>query len=283
MRADRAATLLCAGTLGRAGLIDAVAATPVLMYHSISHADERAVSPYYRLTTTPARFREHMTLLADSGYVATSLTRALEPTHRPRERQVVVTFDDGYVDFLTDAWPVLEAHSFTASVFLPTGYIGDSRRSFKGHECLTWPEVRDLSRAGVSFGSHTVTHPVLHTLSWAQIRGELRHSSEQIEQIVGKPVTTFSYPFAFPQNDRDFVSSFCDELRVARYRAGVTTAIGRIRPGDDPLQLPRLPINDADDVRLFAAKIAGAYDWLGGLQSAWKRARGRTHRPVLAR
>ena len=76
-------------------------------------------------------------------------------------RAVVITFDDGFRDFYTAAFPVMQEHQFTATVFLPTAFIGEDRRSFKGAECLTWEEVRRLRRAGVQFGSHTVNHPRL--------------------------------------------------------------------------------------------------------------------------
>jgi peptidoglycan/xylan/chitin deacetylase (PgdA/CDA1 family) len=214
-----------------------------------------------------------MHLLAECGSTVTSLEQVIDTTHHGngQRRQVVVTFDDGYLDFLTHAWPILEEFSFTASVFLPTAFIGEAtRRRFKGRECLTWPEVRDLSRRGVSFGSHTVSHAVLYGMPWSQVRAELRESREHLERQLQIPVVTFAYPYAFPQYDRGFVSRFCLELRDHGYRANVTTMIGRHAPGDDPFRVKRLPVNEADDKGLFSAKLAGAYDWVGGLQAAWK-------------
>lgn len=279
VRADRTVTLLCAGFLGRARWLDPAGATPVLMYHNVSSPDETRVHPYYRLATSPERFRTQMRVLAESGYVATGLAQAMETSALGVRgaRRAVVTFDDGYVDFLVNAWPILEEFSFTASVFLPTAFIGNARRSFKGRECLTWSEVRELSRRGVSFGSHTVTHPALHRLPWPEVCSELRESREEIAAAIGTPVTTFAYPYAFPQHDDAFVVRFCRELREQGYKAAVTTRIGRVAAGDDPFQLKRLPVNDADDPQLFQAKLAGAYDWLGWLQSASKRIRGRRH------
>jgi len=246
------------------------------MYHSVSDSDETAVQPYYRLATSPDRFREQMQLLAECDCAVTGLEQGIDTAHHGngQRRQVIVTFDDGYLDFLTHAWPILEEFSFTASVFLPTAFIGETtRRRFKGRECLTWPEVRDLNRGGVSFGSHTVSHAVLYGMPWSQVRAELRESREQIERVLDAPATTFAYPYAFPQNDRDFVARFCLELHEAGYLTTVTTMIGRHAPGDDPLRVRRLPVNDTDDRRLFSAKLAGAYDWVGALQAAWKRAR----------
>ncbi len=74
---------------------------------------------------------------------------------------MVITFDDGFADFYTNAFPLLNRYGFSATVYLPTAYIGKSAREFKGVECLTWDQVRALDRAGVEFGSHTVSHPQL--------------------------------------------------------------------------------------------------------------------------
>lgn len=248
---------------------------PVLMYHSVSDDPEPGVHPYYRLTISPARFAEQMRWLADHEYTVVSLESAVEAslTGRVVDRPVVVTFDDGFADFLDHAWPVLESLGFVATVFLPTAFIGDARRRFKERECLTWPEVLDLSTRGVAFGSHTVTHRVLTDLPWPDVCAELRQSRAQIEAVLSKPVTSFAYPYAFPQEKRDYVSRFRRELQNQNYRAGVTTAIGRFDVGDDPLCIRRLPVNEADDLSLFRAKLAGAYDWVGTVQSAWKSRR----------
>ena len=281
MHLDRAVSLLCETTLGRLGLLGREQATPVLMYHSVSNDVDQRVHPYFRLATSPTRFREHMKALADGGYVVKDLTEAAreESSASVSARSVILTFDDGFADFLANAWPVLQEFGFTATMFVPTAFIGDERRRFMGRECLTWTEVRDLARCGVSFGSHTVSHQTLHLLPWSEIRRDLQESREEIERRLGAPVTAFAYPSAFPQQDEPFVARFCEELRQQDYRASVTTMIGRLRPGDDPLRIKRLPVSDADDRRLLTAKLAGAYDWLGPFQAAWKRMRPQTKRP----
>lgn len=272
MRLDRAASLLIDSCRSRPLPNREVPAIPVLMYHSISEEDESAVHPYYRVTTSPSRFREHMDWLAANGYNAISLEEAISAkgSDSALAQRVVITFDDGLVDFLEHAWPVLESHRFTASMFLPTAFIGRARRRFKNKECLTWSEVRDLSTRGARFGSHTVTHRLLRELPWAEVRAELRDSRHEIEAELGGPVVTFAYPYAYPQTDRDFVARFNDELRGQRYRAAVTTVVGRLTDRDDLLSIKRLPLNGCDDLALFRAKLAGAYDWVGTVQAAWK-------------
>jgi peptidoglycan/xylan/chitin deacetylase (PgdA/CDA1 family) len=100
---------------------------------------------------------------------------------RNKPRYVVLTFDDGYLDFYTQAFPVLRQYGFTATVFLPTDYIDSSKPGLKGKYHLTWDLVRELSQSGIDFGSHTCSHPQLYELSPAEIESELRKSKETIE------------------------------------------------------------------------------------------------------
>lgn len=273
MRLDRWLTLLvfrpfCRAENGGPGHL------PVLMYHSVSDDAEEGVGAYYKVATSPRRFAEQMQWLNDLGYRGVSLDeglRALPKEGSDDRRPVAITFDDGFRDFHTAAWPVLQRHGFTATMYLPTAFIAPQRRSFRGRECLTWNEVRELRAQGVRFGSHTVNHPKLRELSWSQIEGELTFSKKQIEQELGEEVTNFAYPYAFPQEDMRFVGRFTDALRGAGYRNCVTTVIGRARANDDPFRVRRLPVNSGDDAHLFAAKLDGAYDWLGRAQHVFRR------------
>lgn len=244
---------------------------PILMYHSISDDTEKGSPGYYSVTTSPARFREHMEWLHAHGYSVTDLAQAIQSLHNnpPLENPVtVLTFDDGFRDFLSNAWPVLKEFGYPATVFLPTDYIGETRKRYKNRECLTWQEVRELQTQGVSFGSHSLSHPTLYALPWGQIRRELIESRNNIEDALQATVSLFSYPYAFPQQDRHFVSAFRKELLDGGYQVAVTTRIGHAQRRSDQLCLPRQPINDGDDQELFEAKLAGAYNWMAAPQKA---------------
>lgn len=269
IQVDRIASVFVAQPLLAAGLIRAKPGISILMYHSVSDDAEPGVGSYYRVTTSPARFADHMRWLHERGYAVIDLPRALKLLATGAldgERSIVITFDDGFRDFYTHAGPVLAQFGFTATMFLPTQFIGHTARSFKGRNCLTWREVRELRDAGMTFGSHTVTHPKLHGLGWTEIRRQLADSRATIEAELQAPVETFAYPYAFPQEDRGFVARFRSELAQQGYLGCVTTVIGRVGAGSDPLCLERLPVNQADDEALFTAKLSGAYDWLGSLQ-----------------
>lgn len=241
---------------------------PILMYHSISTDPEGGISPYYRVCTSPPRFREQMALLRDGGWQVVSLAEAL--TGQAPPRSAVITFDDGFRDFATEAWPVLSEFGFGAMVFVATGMVG---KEFTGRPCLNWGEMRELSRQGVKFGSHTVNHPRLVDLGWREIREELTDSRRRLEDEVGEPVADFCYPYRYPE-DRDFGRRFTGLLEECGYRSCLTTRVGRFRGGDSPLAVPRLPVSEVDDGRLLAAKLEGAYDWLARPQRWVKAIRG---------
>ncbi len=295
MRADRALTLRFFRPLHRLrGRVSRPSGCdrrlPILMYHSVSDDHETGDSPYYRTATSPPVFARQMAFLASHGYRGVTLAEGLVWLKAPHAAcrtpqsasPVVLTFDDGFGDFQTAAWPILQRHGFRATMFLPTAFIGDTRHTFgpaggcrsssagRLRDCLTWDEVRELHRAGIEFGSHTVSHPKLVELPWPQVELEIRTSKIEIESRLGAPVTSFAYPYAYPQADRSFTHLFGALLTDSGYTAGLTTRIGRVSPGDDPRCLKRLPINDCDDEAFFQAKLQGDYDWLGRVQVCLK-------------
>jgi peptidoglycan/xylan/chitin deacetylase (PgdA/CDA1 family) len=251
------------------------------MYHSISEEEERGTPAYFRIHTAPQVFAEHLKFLHDNSYTVIGLDEAtsiLSGGSRSPEKPVVLTFDDGYRDFHLNAFRALREFSAAATVFLPTAFIGAQRRTFKGQECLTWNEVRELHRSGISFGSHTLTHPDLRAVTDRQLWRELSESKDTIEQELGAAVTSFAYPYAFPQRDRGFRRVLGDVLQQCGYRCGVSTILGTASRGEDLFAIRRLPINSADDRAFFSAKLEGGYDWLRHVQSGVKGLKSRPSR-----
>jgi len=242
------------------------------MYHGVSDALDLAPHPYYRTTTSPATFRAQMQFLHENGYATCTPGAAVEQLQsgEVNRKKVSITFDDGYQDFLEHAQPVLASFGFTSTVYLPTAFIRNERSAFKGRQCLTWSEVRQLQQRGVSFGSHTVNHPQLRELSTETIHTELVDSKKAIEDQTGEPVTSFAYPYAFPETDRSFKAALRDLLLETGYTSGVCTTVACATAASDPLFLPRLPVNIDDDQALLNAKLCGAYDWVGTIQSVIK-------------
>ncbi len=229
--------------------------------------------PYYQTATTPVVFAQQMRFLSENGFTPIGVGDALKCLNgcSPKvEKPVAITFDDGYRDFYTEGFPILERYGFTATMYLPTAYIGTAERRFKGLDCLTWSHVRELHRGGVEFGGHTVTHPRLREMAREEIEHELVNSKSRIEDEIQCPVKSFAYPYAFPETDRPYRQMLRASLESSGYEHGVSTIVGRADSRDEPFFLRRLPVNSCDDPQLFRAKLEGGYDWLHGLQYAAK-------------
>lgn len=272
LRADALATLYLFHPIRRR-ISSRPGRIPILMYHSVSDGRKEKRHPYYQTVTTPAAFASQMKFLHDSGHSVVNLDHAvtrLTKSDSSTKRPVVITFDDGYRDFYVHAAPVLAQYGFSATMFLPTAHVGDTSRSFNGADCMTWSEVRELNKIGIQFGSHTVTHPHLSEMGVADVEYEVRQSKAAIEERLGCAVTSFAYPYAFPEANRPFQQVLRSLLDESGYHCGVSTILGTADRNDDRYFMKRLPINTWDDERLFKAKLDGAYDWLHTVQYASK-------------
>jgi peptidoglycan/xylan/chitin deacetylase (PgdA/CDA1 family) len=279
-RLDRSLTLSIFGPLARfAG--SARQGIPILMYHSVSREGEPGVHPYYRLSTTPRVFESHMAFLEERGYQVIGLEDAFARLRAGRAagsavatRTAVITFDDGFLDFYTEAYPILAKRGYAATVFLPTAYIGKKEGFVEGKRFLSWPQVRELSVQNISFGSHSVSHGKLAAMEAGEVTEELKRSKESIEGEIGRAVGTFSYPYAFPEHRKAFTTFLRSTLEEVGYSCAVTTCIGTALPDANAYFLRRLPVNDEDDAALLEDKLAGGYNWLHAMQYASKSLKG---------
>jgi peptidoglycan/xylan/chitin deacetylase (PgdA/CDA1 family) len=163
----------------------------VLMYHSVG---DRTADPY-QVTVTPQRFAAQMALLDRLGVRGCSMADLLAS---PGGRRVGLTFDDGYRDFVTDALPVLDAHGFTATVFVLAGRIGGDNgweESGPRKPLMTAAEVRAVAHAGMEIGSHGLLHRDLTTVPDDVLHAEVADSRGILADLVEAPVGGFCYPY----------------------------------------------------------------------------------------
>jgi peptidoglycan/xylan/chitin deacetylase (PgdA/CDA1 family) len=278
-RLDRAVTLGLVRPVRQAFPRGTQNQIPILMYHSIQDgvSDRR---PYFDINTSPARFAQQMKFLREQGYRAVHLAEAWKLLAQDDwdSRYVVITFDDGYRDFLTTACPIMAEFDHTATLFVPSGLIQHERAHFLQRECLTWSEIRELYANGIEIGSHSVTHRELKLLGAPELEAEVADSKRTIEEKIGHPITSFSYPYAFPESEVVFSKTLRGLLDKHGYQNGVTTILGSSSRDSDRFLLPRLPANSSDDIALFRAKLEGHYDWLHAAQYLAKKVR-RSARP----
>jgi len=226
----------------------------VLVYHWVDH------NPGERLRAwglTPDAFVAQMTALADGGYQILPLGDVLQIVRGERPsspKAVALTFDDGYRGLLDHVLPVLNRLGFRATFFLVSDRVGgtnswDARHGDPPRHLMGWSEAAALAEQGMEIGSHSRTHPFLTNLSEPELEKEIRGSKELIEDRIGRPVRSFSYPHGLHDSRcRRLVAS-------AGYSGACTTRFGGNRPGTDPFQLHRSEITYHDSAWSFSFKV----------------------------
>jgi peptidoglycan/xylan/chitin deacetylase (PgdA/CDA1 family) len=253
LRSALGAGLAAAVRVSRAGR--AAAEARVLYYHRID--DE-----WHRSCVAPAAFRAQMTHLRQEGYRVVPLAEvhAALAVHQPiPPRTVAITFDDGYADNHTHALPVLAEHGLPATVFVTVGAMGERLDVLRDHApvaALSWDQVREMARAGITIGSHTLSHPHLTQLDTATLAHELTAARAAIAAETGVDTTLFCYPHG------DFDGRVRAAVRDAGYRLACATRPGAVTAASDPLAVPRTFVARDDSLADFARKLAGAYDYL---------------------
>jgi len=167
---------------------------PIITFHKVDTAFEWGVT-----RVTPCQFEKIIKYLAGQGYQTISLDQAYKSADLP-DKPIIITFDDGYESLYSYALPILKKYSFSATVFLISGYIGkmnkwDVNLGGKIFPHLTKEQIDTMIMEGWEIGSHTIHHPDLTRISPAQIRTELFDSKQYLENLLGKEIKSISFPF----------------------------------------------------------------------------------------
>lgn len=226
---------------------------PILMYHRIAPAGKPSTARY---RVTPDAFEEQLRHLRDNGYYSASLEDWRSAMERKRPlpgRAVIITFDDGYLDFLTHAWPLLKRYGFSAIVFLVTDNVGRSNSwdCIYGEELplLGWEDIRQLQSEGVEFGSHTASHPYLTALSPEKIVREGARSRAILRRELGQAVRAFAYPYGDVDRVVQHLIGACGYIFSLSCRRGPSSF------QDTLLELPRIEIMGSDSLQEFINKV----------------------------
>lgn len=215
----------------------------ILMYHSVGL--NRA-----HFTVAPEAFRAQIAFLKEKGFEIISLEACLRRSKAGETGKLVaLTFDDGYRDFLSNAWPVLRGYGFPASVFLIAGRMDADYEASGGEKIplLSWEEAASLQREGVVFGSHTVTHPKLTKIPLEEARKELEMSRDVLRQRLGVGPSFICYPHGRASTEIHAMA------REAGYVGGLSITPGHPGPDTDPFDVPRAYVHSEMGPKEFEA------------------------------
>lgn len=215
------------------------ASVPVLYYHSILYEAGN------ELRMPPEQFAEQMKYLADHGYHVITLDQLYNAFYGKStlpDKPVVITFDDGYRDNFTNAFPVMQKYHFPGTVFMVSSYIG-------GDGFLTADQLKQLQAAGWTIGGHTENHVNLGAASRSVIATELTHSRRTLENLLGRSLKYIAYPYG--GYNADAVAMVQDD----GYLMAFTTERGWTSAGLNRFLLPRVYCYANMGIQEFARRI----------------------------
>lgn len=199
---------------------------PVLNYHKVDNLN-------HSLSISPQEFQEQMQYLHENGYhtiTPDQLVTYLQSGSALPEKPIMLTFDDGYLDNYTNAYPIMKKYGFTATIFVVTNLVGHDQRF------MNWDQAREMQQDGFVFGSHTVSHVALTKLTPGEVLTELTGSRQEIGRQLGILPRYFAYPTgAYNMQIEDLV-------RQAGYDAAFTIRFGQVGQDSDFYALERIPI-----------------------------------------
>ena len=202
----------------------------ILTYHSLD--DTGSV-----ISLAPDRFREHVEWLAEGGVPVKSLERLVAEPDQPG---IALTFDDGFENFASVAWPLLKERGLPATLFVVTDQVGRDNRwggattsGIPVLPLLDWDSLGRLQSDGLSVGAHTRRHARLTALSDAELTDDWAGAADVIAERLGYRPDSLAYPFGV-------VDDRVAQAAATHYALACTTAYRPLRRTDDRTRLPRL-------------------------------------------
>lgn len=214
---------------------------PILMYHAI-HDMDPSESASANLIVAPSDFEAQIKALSEAGYYFLSpeeAYRALTENALPAEKVVWLTFDDGDEDFYSQAYPILKKYQAKATNNIITSFVQNGNTGN-----LTIAQMTEMMKNGISFESHTVTHPDLSVTADSSQETEMEQSKAYLEKNLDTTVNTIAYPSGR-------YNSATLELAKQDYQLGLTTNEGLASANNGLLSLNRvriLPTTTADSL-----------------------------------
>jgi peptidoglycan/xylan/chitin deacetylase (PgdA/CDA1 family) len=218
---------------------------PILEYHYIRVNPDPKDRLGFNLSVTPPDFQAQMDWLKTNGYHPIDLNTLRNYFAKGvplPARPVVLTFDDGYIDFYTTALPMIIDHGFTAVSYVVPGFLDRPRY-------MTTDEVKAIDAAGIEVAAHTMHHVDLTKASPAELTLEIQGSRDVLQQITGHPVLDFCYPSGM-YNAR--VVAATDH---AGFQSATTEVPGTAHDWASRLTWTRTRVNGGENLQQFIASL----------------------------
>ena len=232
---------------------------PILMYHQIAQAPPRG-TPFRSLCVAPADFARQMGWLRLLGYQGLSMSALMPYLRGERQGKVFgITLDDGYLNNLTHALPVLQRYGFSSTCYVVSQLLGksnlwDREVGIPEAALMSASQLREWVAGGQEVGAHTRHHVRLKQMTPADSREEITLCKTELEGATGAGVAHFCYPYG------EFTPEHVAMAREAGYQTVTSTERGRVHAQEDLMLLPRIPVARSTTRLALWLKLATAYE-----------------------
>jgi peptidoglycan/xylan/chitin deacetylase (PgdA/CDA1 family) len=202
-------------------------------------------------------FSRQLRELRSAGFQSGNLAACAGPL---QPKRIVITFDDGYENVLRHGLELLASSGFHAVQFLVADLLGKQNRwdvteGEASEPIMDASQVREWLAAGHEIGSHSLTHPFLTRLSAEQAREEITASRKKLEDLFGRPIEHFCYPYG------DWNDAVRELVIEAGYKTACTTDAGVNTTSNSPFALRRFTARYASrNLKNIGARVSA---WLG--------------------
>ena len=231
----------------------------VLVYHQIDQAPPKG-APFRSLYVSPHAFERQMQLLRLLGYRGLSMSDLLPYLRADKVGKVIgITFDDGYLNNLTHALPVLNRFGFSATCYAVSQHLGqtnvwDQANNVAQTPLMNGAQLRRWVDGGQEIGAHTRFHVHLPRLDAAASLDEIRVAKIELENVTQASVFHFCYPYG------EYTETHVAQARQAGFITATTTRRGRCHAGHELLQLCRVPVMRSTTLPVMWLKLASNYE-----------------------
>ncbi len=221
------------------------------MYHHVEIPARGADDVRKDLSVAPAAFEEQLSYLKEQGYEGITLDdlalyltvgKPLPP------KPVILTFDDGYRDAYTHAFPLLQRYGFVGTFFVVTKPLDESNPDW-----LSWDQVKEMHAAGMVFEPHSYDHPDMRRRTVDFLTYEILASKQAVEARTGEPCRFFAYPSG------RYDARVIQVLRSADFWGAVLTEQGATHRAGDLFELTRVRVRGGESLDTFVQVLG--FDW----------------------
>ncbi|MFH1899076.1 MAG: polysaccharide deacetylase family protein, partial [Patescibacteria group bacterium] len=206
---------------------------PIITYHYIEIVTDKNDFLRKNMAITPTELKREINELKSQGYefvFIKEIPKLLHMKTPPTGKFAAITFDDGYRDFYTDAFPVIKETGVKATVFVITGFV-----NYQNY--MTNEQIKEVSQSGlVEVGAHTMSHIDLRSITPAHADSEIVGSKDYLESKLGIKVESFSYPFG------GFNNEITQMVKNASYTSAVSDISGTTQSLSNLYSLSRIRV-----------------------------------------